>query len=101
LIEDLGAERTGKPIRPLDDFQTARKALNLIGYEGVAMAAISGLDIAAWDALSTAANLPLARFLGGSVGAVPAYNSNGLWLGEISKLGNEAERLTRTAGSPR
>ena len=30
-----------------------------------------------WDALATAAGLPLAALLGGAVGPVRAYNTNG------------------------
>jgi mandelate racemase len=37
-----------------------------------------GLDMAAWDALARAAGVPLCVLLGGSIGSVPAYNSNGL-----------------------
>jgi mandelate racemase len=44
------------------------------------MIAVSGLDMAAWDALARAAEVPLCVLLGGSVGPVKAYNSNGLWL---------------------
>jgi mandelate racemase len=44
------------------------------------MIAVAGLDMAAWDALAKAADLPLCVLLGGSVGPVNAYNSNGLWL---------------------
>lgn len=98
-IRDLADARKGSPIRPLDDFQAGRKALNLIGYEGVAMIAIAGLDMAAWDALGKAANLPLAELLGGRTGAVAAYNSNGLWLGqEAGKLGTEAAELVAEGG---
>src|SRR4051794_4253201 len=35
LLKDLAETRKGKPIRPLDDFQNARRALNLVGYEGI------------------------------------------------------------------
>ncbi len=31
-IEDIVLSRAGAPVAPLDDFQDARKALNLIGY---------------------------------------------------------------------
>ena len=48
------------------------------------MIAVSGLDMAAWDALAKAANLPLAELLGGSLGPVPTYNSNGLWLTDVA-----------------
>jgi mandelate racemase len=92
-IHDLAVARTGQPIRPLEDFQNGLKSLNLVGNEGIGMIAISGLDMAAWDALAKAAGMPLAVFLGGSLGSVQAYNSNGLWLTDIASLGEEAEGL--------
>lgn len=51
-IEDVVASRNGSPVAPLSDFQSGRKTLNLIGYEGVAMIANAGIDMAAWDALA-------------------------------------------------
>jgi mandelate racemase len=92
-ILDLAAARMGQPIHPIDDFQNRHKSLNLVGYEGMSLIAVSGLDMACWDALAKAANLPLAVFLGGSLGPVPAYNSNGLWLTEIATLAEEARAL--------
>src|SRR5215211_612321 len=97
-IHDLAAARTGQPIRPLEDFQKGLKSLNLVGNEGIAMIAVSGLDMASWDALAKAANMPLAVFLGGSLGAVPAYNSNGLWLTDPGALGDEAQALVTEGG---
>ncbi len=97
-IHDLAAQRTGRPIRPVDDFQHGQKALNLIGYEGVSMIAVSGLDMAAWDALAKAANMPLAVLLGGSLGPVRAYNSNGLWLTDVATLADEARVLVSEGG---
>jgi len=97
-IRDLAAARKGKPIRPLDDFQHGRRSLNLVGYEGVTMIAVAGLDMAAWDALAKAANLPLALFLGGGLDSVPAYNSNGLWLNDVSALADEAVELVQEGG---
>lgn len=98
LVRLLAASRVGQPIRPLDDFQAGRKALNLVGDEGLAMIAVSGLDMAAWDALANAAGMPLAVFLGGSLGPVRAYNSNGLWLSEVAGLGDEARALVAEGG---
>jgi mandelate racemase len=92
-IHDLAAARIGQPIHPLDDFQEGQKSLNLVGNEGISMIAVSGLDMAAWDAMAKAANMPLAVFLGGSLGTVPAYNSNGLWLKDVASLGDEAQEL--------
>jgi mandelate racemase len=98
VIHELAAARAGQPIRPLDDFQKGLKAQNLVGLEGVSMIAVSGLDMAAWDALAKAANMPLAVFLGGSLGPVPAYNSNGLWLTDVASLGEEATELVAEGG---
>jgi mandelate racemase len=97
-IIDLAAARAGKPIHPIDDFQAGHKSLNLIGYEGMSMIAVSGLDMATWDALAKAVNLPLAVLLGGSLGSVPAYNSNGLWLVDVAKLAAEALALVAEGG---
>lgn len=57
IMSDLAASKKGKRIAPLCDFQADRKSLSLVGYEGLAMIAIAGLDMAAWDALAKAANL--------------------------------------------
>lgn len=92
-IEDLVAAQIGKVLAPLDSFQSSRRSLNLVGYEGVTMIAVSGLDMAIWDAHAKAAGIPLAVLLGGSIGPVPAYNSNGLWLTDVSTLAKEAEEL--------
>jgi mandelate racemase len=97
-IQNLATGRVGQPIRPLDDFQNGLKSLNLVGSEGISMIAVSGLDMAAWDALAKAANMPLAVFLGGSLGPVRAYNSNGLWLTDVASLGDEAGALVAEGG---
>src|SRR5436309_562276 len=59
-IHDLAAAQTGKSLAPLDSFHCNRRSLNLVGYEGVAIIAASGLDMAIWDALAKAAGMPLA-----------------------------------------
>jgi mandelate racemase len=90
---DLAEAQRDQPLAPLERFQANRRSLNLVGYEGIAMIAVAGLDMAMWDALAKAANQPLAVLLGGTVGAVPAYNSNGLWLTDVSALAAEAREL--------
>ena len=65
---------------------------------GMSMIAVSGLDMAAWDALAKAAGLPLCVLLGGSVGPVKAYNSNGLWLREPEAVAAEAVELRDEGG---
>jgi mandelate racemase len=97
-LHDLAAARQGKPLAPHDDFAAGRKALGLVGLEGVSLIAVAGLDMAAWDALARAAGLPLAVHLGGSLAPVPAYNSNGLWLTPLEALGEEAAALIGEGG---
>ncbi len=98
-LRDLAAARAGTRLCPADDYRAGRRQLNLLGYEGIAMAAVSALDMAAWDALAKAAGMPLAVFLGGSLGAVRAYNSTGLWLGTgLEALGEEAAALAAEGG---
>ena len=78
---------------PVELFALARKSLHFVGYQGLSLIAVSGLDMAAWDALAKAANLPLCVLLGGTIGPVKAYNSNGLWLKEPAAVAAEALEL--------
>jgi mandelate racemase len=98
LIEDLAEAAKGQPVAPFDGYSRGMGSLHLIGREGVSLIAVSGLDMAAWDALAKAGDMPLAVFLGGTVGPVPAYNSNGLWLTPLDKLGAEATALVAEGG---
>lgn len=97
-IEDLAEAAKGQPVAPFDAHRRGIGSLHLIGREGVSLIAISGLDMAAWDALAIAAGLPLAVFLGGTVGPVPAYNSSGLWLTPPDTLAAEAAALVANGG---
>lgn len=97
-IEDLAQAAAGQPVAPFDAYRRGIGSLHLVGREGVTMIAVSGLDMAAWDALAKAAGLPLAEYLGGTVGPVPAYNSNGLWLTPVADLGDEAAALVAEGG---
>ena len=97
-LRDLGALLKGRPIAPVELYEAARKSLHFVGYQGLSMIAVSGLDMAAWDALARAAEVPLCVLLGGSVGPVKAYNSNGLWLHEPAKVAAEAIELREEGG---
>ena len=97
-LEDLGAAAIGQPVAPFDAYRRGIGALHLVGREGISLIAVSGLDMAAWDALAKAADMPLAVFLGGTVGPVPAYNSNGLWLTPLDALAAEAAALVAEGG---
>jgi len=77
-LHDLGEMFKGRQIAPAELYNAGRKSLHFVGYEGMSMIAVAGIDMAAWDALAKAAGMPLCVLLGGTVGSVPAYNSNGL-----------------------
>jgi mandelate racemase len=97
-LHDLGEMLGGRQVAPVELNEQARKSLHFVGYQGLAMIAVSGLDMAAWDARAKAAGLPLCVFLGGSVGPVKAYNSNGLWLKEPKAVAEEALELRDEGG---
>lgn len=92
-MRDLGAQLRGQPVAPAAAFQAAHSWFSLAGYQGLAVAAVAGVDMALWDALAQAAGLPLARLLGGTVEPVPAYNSNGLGLLSPDLVAEEALAL--------
>ena len=97
-IHDLGAQLKGHRVSPVELYGLARRSLHFVGYQGLSMIAVSGLDMAAWDALAKAAGMPLCVLLGGSVGPVKAYNSNGLWLKEPAATAAEAIELRDEGG---
>jgi mandelate racemase len=97
-VRDLGEALKGMSIAPLDAFESARKALNVVGVSGISTIATSAIDMAAWDALAKVAEMPLAVFLGGSLGPVRAYNSNGLWRHEVGTIAAEARDLQAEGG---
>ena len=93
MIEDMAEAFKGRQLAPLDLYRDVIGKLHLLGRQGVSVIAAAGLDMAIWDALAKAAGLPLAELLGGSVGKVRTYNTNGLWLLPLDKLGKEATEL--------
>jgi mandelate racemase len=97
-ITDLGEAFAGKPLAPLDIYRDGMRSLHLVGREGVTLIAISGLDMAIWDALAKAAGVPLCVMLGGTAGPVRAYNTNGLWLIPIDRIEQEAADLVAQGG---
>ncbi len=97
-LHDLGDMLEGRRIAPFELYDAARKSLQFVGYEGLSLIAVSGLDMAAWDALAKAAGAPLCVLLGGSVGPVKSYNSNGLWLRQPDEVAAEAIELRDEGG---
>lgn len=97
-LHDFGDMLKGHSVTPFELYNLARKSLHFVGYQGMSMIAVAGLDMAVWDALAKAASMPLCVFLGGSVGAVNAYNSNGLWLKDSKAVAAEAIELCEEGG---
>lgn len=92
-IEALAEALAGQPVAPIENFGRAIQEFHLHGRQGVSLIATSALDMAMWDALAKAADVPLAGLLGGTVGPVRSYNTNGLWLIPLSDLAQEASEL--------
>lgn len=98
IIEGIAESMKGKVLAPLDAYRDAMQTLHLNGREGMTLIAISGLDMAIWDALAKAAGLPLTVLLGGTTGKLRAYNTNGLWLIPMDRLAREAAELVAEGG---
>ena len=66
LISGIGSALTGNAIAPFDLMALMDARFRLLGWQGLVGMAVSGLDMAFWDALGQAAGQPLATLLGGS-----------------------------------
>src|SRR5262245_14806007 len=65
LVEAYGELLRGDPVAPIAIEQKLRRRLVLLGPHGLQAVALSGIDVACWDAVAKAAGMPLARLLGG------------------------------------
>ncbi|MBT5514384.1 MAG: mandelate racemase [Rhodospirillaceae bacterium] len=94
LVRDLAEICHGDKVVPIDLYTKMQKSLTLFGHEGLTLMVLSGIDMACWDALGQAAEVPVASLLGGGTGPIPAYNSNGMGLtDDLGVLADEARRL--------
>lgn len=80
VLQDAVDQLHGRSAEPLTLAATLSRRMALIGNVGVVRMALSGLDVAVWDAQAKAAGLPLATLLGAGPGHMRAYNSSGLGL---------------------
>jgi mandelate racemase len=78
LIEEIGRELVGKPVAPYDLMKAMNAKFRLLGWQGLVGMAVSGLDMAYWDALGQIAGRPLAELLGGTPRPIKAYDSYGV-----------------------
>ncbi|MBX2825533.1 MAG: mandelate racemase [Gammaproteobacteria bacterium] len=97
-IDALSGLLIGDQLAPLALEQKLRTRLRLIDTPGLVGLALSGLDMAAWDAHSKTLGLPLAQALGSNCQAVQAYNSCGLWIQKVATIADAAEQLIAEGG---
>ena len=93
VLEDMASLITDRPLVPFELEQMLEKRFTLLGATGLVGMAISGIDMAAWDALAIEAGQPLCRLLGGEPRPVRAYNSCGLGLMGPEQVALEAVEL--------
>ena len=93
LVEAMAEALRGDALAPFEIERKLRARYTLLGVHNIVRFAMSGIDMAAWDALGHALGQPLVRLLGGLPGAVPAYNSNGLGIMPLRPLVREAVEL--------
>jgi mandelate racemase len=78
LIEEIGRDLTGKPLAPVDLMAAMDAKFRLLGWQGLVGMAVSGLDLAFWDALGQIAGKPVVELLGGSARPMRCYDSYGV-----------------------
>jgi len=93
LLDGMGTMIIGDVASPYEIERKLRSRHLLLGVHNVVLFAISGIDMAVWDAYSQSVEQPLVKTLGGEVKKIPAYNSNGLGLLSVDQLPHEAEQL--------
>src|SRR6476469_7008862 len=93
LVEAMAEMLKGDEVAPFDIERKLRARYTLLGVHNIVLFAMSGIDMAAWDAHAQSLNQPLARVLGGTTLPIKAYNSKGLGIMPIGSLADNAEAL--------
>jgi mandelate racemase len=78
LMRDLEPELVGKTVAPFERMRQLEMRFRLVGWQGLVGMAVGAIDMALWDALGCAVNLPVVSLLGGEVRGLPAYDSYGI-----------------------
>src|ERR1700747_1648042 len=78
FTRDIAPELIGKAVSPRARMRQLEKRLKLVGWQGFAGMVVGTLDMALWDALARAMDVPLAVLLGGELRPLPAYDSFGM-----------------------
>lgn len=107
FVRDVAPELLSKPVSPRARMRQLEQRLKLVGRQGFAGMALGAIDMACWDALATALDVPMAVLLGGEPVAIPAYDSYGIldrktdlpWLEQSVGSGFKAIKIKLGAGS--
>lgn len=78
LLADIGAEIVEKAAVPLDLYRHFDRRFRLLGWQGLVGMAVSGIDMALWDAHAKSLGLAVTEALGTSARPIPAYDSYGM-----------------------
>jgi mandelate racemase len=78
FVDNLAEPLVGRPVAPADRADQLALAFRLLGRQGLVGMALSGLDMALWDALGRHQGRPVVELLGGTARPLPAYDSFGL-----------------------
>jgi mandelate racemase len=106
FARDIASELVGKSVNPRERMQQMEKRLRLVGWQGFAGMVVGTLDMALWDTLARAIDVPLALLLGGEIRPLPAYDSFGMldprtdlpWLEASVASGFKAIKIKLGAG---
>ncbi len=93
VVEAMAAMVKGDPVAPYGIERKLRASYTLLGVHNLVLMAMSGIDMAAWDALGQSLRQPLVQLLGGTRRPIRAYNSNGLGILPMKALAQEAVEL--------
>jgi mandelate racemase len=93
ILRAVEEQTKGARVAPENLWAKLAERFALIGVQGIVRMAMSAFDVACWDALATAAGVPLAKLVGAEPRPIPAYNSCGLGLMATDVLADEAEQL--------
>jgi mandelate racemase len=77
LIRNIAPLIQGDDLAPLEIARKLSLRFRLLGTEGLVGMALSGIDMALWDALARASEMPLARLLGSVEKPIAAYGAVG------------------------
>jgi mandelate racemase len=93
LVRAMGEMITRDRVAPVDLQRRIRGRFTLLGARSLIGMALSGIDMAAWDALGVATGQPLVTLLGGTSRPLRAYLGNGIGIIPVAEVAGTAAKL--------